>query len=269
MGRTPDAYDGPRIDESIIWDERTSDPAEEQQTQFVQGKGLLTLFRGVARPVGETQEAIWQTEVDDVFVDTPPGSPTTGHRVIVGDSPTGAFVGHAGEIAEWDGSAWWFTEPKQGTVTMVKAVGINTPFVQSAMSTPWVWDKLNPGGFFGANLETAEDLTLSSTTSSSWQTKLTLTTTSLPFGTYFMIASAVMSCSLSSTQIGARFTFDGSEVGEMTIKPNVADGDVPFSPFNIEEDISGVHTVLVQYRKAGGGGNALIRGVKIALWRLS
>lgn len=39
---------------------------------------------------------------------TPPVSPTIGDRYIVNTAPTGAWVGHAAEIAIWSGDAWVF-----------------------------------------------------------------------------------------------------------------------------------------------------------------
>lgn len=52
--------------------------------------------------------------VKDKDLATPPGSPATGDRYIVAASPTGAWVGHANEVAEWNGSAWFFTVPSKG-----------------------------------------------------------------------------------------------------------------------------------------------------------
>ena len=45
---------------------------------------------------------------------TPPISPNTGDVYLVGTVPTGAWVGHAKDIAEWNGSAWVFTDGVQG-----------------------------------------------------------------------------------------------------------------------------------------------------------
>jgi len=44
----------------------------------------------------------------------PPGSPATGDIYLVGNSPSGAWVGQAKDIAEWNGSAWVFTDGVQG-----------------------------------------------------------------------------------------------------------------------------------------------------------
>jgi len=266
MGRTPDAYDGPRIDEAIIWEEQTSDPSEEWQTQFVQGKGLLTFLHGIARPVGETQHSIWQTEVDDVFVDAPPGSPTTGYRVIVGDSPTGAFIGHAGEIAEWDGSAWWFTTPRQGTTTFVK--GGSTPYHQTAASAPWAWDRVNPGGYFGAELQYAQDNTQSSTTSSTFQLKVRLTTTDLPLGDYILLWSSIIEGSLASTFVDSQLQQDDTTVlADISVAPGPS-SSVVFSGHYVLPAFSGIHTFDIEWRRASGGGQAYIEQARITLWRI-
>lgn len=45
---------------------------------------------------------------------TPPVSPSTGDVYLVGTSPSGAWVGHPKDIAEWNGSAWVFTDGVQG-----------------------------------------------------------------------------------------------------------------------------------------------------------
>ena len=45
---------------------------------------------------------------------TPPISPNTGDVYLVGTVPTGVWVGQAKDIAEWNGSAWVFTDGVQG-----------------------------------------------------------------------------------------------------------------------------------------------------------
>lgn len=268
MGRTPDAYDGPRIDEAIIWEEQPSDPAESLKTQFVQGKGLVTLVDGAVRSIGETRDAYWQASVSN-FENTPPLTPAPGDRVIVGDTPTGAFVGHAYEIAQWNGTAWVFTAPKNGTAAFVRAGLAPTPYIQTNDSAPWMWEKLNPGGFFGSELHHITDVTLSSTSSTSWQTKLTLTTGALPLGDYFVVAFTVISGTSVGTEVASRLVWDAAERASVLAKPGVADGQVAFTPYDILVNTSGVHSINVDWRKAGGGGAAVIHGARITLWRLA
>jgi len=148
VGRTPDARDGPLWEESVIWEEQASDPAPAPDgyhgSQYVTGKGLVILEDGVVRGIGESRVNVWQYPVDDRDVNAPPGSPATGYRVIVGGSPTGAFVGHAGEIAQWTGAAWVFTTPRPGTTTFVKDEALS--YQQTATSAPWTWYALATGG---------------------------------------------------------------------------------------------------------------------------
>lgn len=45
---------------------------------------------------------------------TPPGSPVANDTYALGASPTGAWSGNAGKLAQWTGSAWSFTTPEGG-----------------------------------------------------------------------------------------------------------------------------------------------------------
>ncbi len=49
-----------------------------------------------------------------------PASPAAGDRYIVAGSPTGAWAGHAGEIAVWSGSAWEFHAPQIGWICYIE-----------------------------------------------------------------------------------------------------------------------------------------------------
>lgn len=138
MPRTPDARPGEMFEEEgIILSAVVSEPTQDGELRRLLSQGILVLEDGVVRPIGEGRAATWQPSVDDRDVNTPPGSPTTGYRVIVGSSPTGVFIGHAGEIAQWNGSAWVFTTPRAGTVAHVKDE--LQPVRQTALAAPWAW----------------------------------------------------------------------------------------------------------------------------------
>ncbi|MBA4783778.1 MAG: DUF2793 domain-containing protein [Rhizobiales bacterium] len=47
-------------------------------------------------------------------VDAPPPAPDAGESVIVGENPTGAFSGHAGDVAAFIDGAWLFQTPFDG-----------------------------------------------------------------------------------------------------------------------------------------------------------
>jgi hypothetical protein len=56
----------------------------------------------------------WQQSVLSLGDNTPPVTPSIGDRYVVGTSPTGAWVGHENEIAQWSGTAWVFVVPNKG-----------------------------------------------------------------------------------------------------------------------------------------------------------
>ncbi len=63
-------------------------------------------------------DALVQPVVQQVGLNTPPGSPTDGQCWIVGTTPTGAWVGQANRLAQRIGGAWVFHTPFVGLVVL-------------------------------------------------------------------------------------------------------------------------------------------------------
>jgi hypothetical protein len=61
-------------------------------------------------------DALVQPLVQQVGLNTPPGSPADGQCWIVGSSPTGAWAGQANKLAQRIGGAWAFHTPFVGLV---------------------------------------------------------------------------------------------------------------------------------------------------------
>lgn len=66
--------------------------------------------------------------VKDRDLATPPGTPASGDTYIVAASPTGAWVGKAGSIAIWSGSAWVFGVPRVGWIAYVEDEQVLTAY---------------------------------------------------------------------------------------------------------------------------------------------
>lgn len=61
-------------------------------------------------------DAVIQVAVMDTTRSTPPLAPAEGDRHIVAGSPTGAWSGHAANIASWEDGAWRFLVPNAGWI---------------------------------------------------------------------------------------------------------------------------------------------------------
>lgn len=62
----------------------------------------------------EHLDVVVQLAVLDKDLSTPPGSPSTGDRYIVGASATDDWTGKENEVAYYDGDGWVFKTPKDG-----------------------------------------------------------------------------------------------------------------------------------------------------------
>lgn len=62
-------------------------------------------------------------------LNTPPGSPAANTYWLVGTSPTGAFVGHNGDIAYYKASTWQFIDAYEGATIFHKTFGYELFYV--------------------------------------------------------------------------------------------------------------------------------------------
>jgi hypothetical protein len=81
-----------------------------------------------------TIDRVLQLGVKDRDLATPPGAPTAGDRYIVAAAPTGAWTGHAKDIAVYTGSTWAFYTPKTGWVAFIEDEAKLSAYYSSAWS---------------------------------------------------------------------------------------------------------------------------------------
>ena len=61
--------------------------------------------------------------------DAPPAGPEDGECWLVGDTPTGAWAGHAGDFAAFQAGTWIFTPPRDGLRVLDRSTGQDIRFV--------------------------------------------------------------------------------------------------------------------------------------------
>ena len=85
------------------------------------------------------------TPSDPLYVlgrfNSPPIGVVSGDRVAVGQSPTGDFVGHAGDVATWNGLSWEFVESIDGWIGY--SAGDSAPIIYVS-SLGWITKELSP-----------------------------------------------------------------------------------------------------------------------------
>jgi hypothetical protein len=98
--------------------------ARSLQTTFAPASANdLTNKNYVDTKVASITVTSWQQAVISQL-NTPPGSPATGDRYLIGAAPTGAWSANANNIAQWNGSTWIFTAPQNGMI--VDSIAITT-----------------------------------------------------------------------------------------------------------------------------------------------
>ena len=63
--------------------------------------------------------------------DAPPASPTEGESWLIGNAPSGAWSGHAGELTSFQAGTWVFAAPRDGLQVLDRSNGQNVRFFGS------------------------------------------------------------------------------------------------------------------------------------------
>jgi hypothetical protein len=94
-------------------------------------------------------DALVQLAVLDKDVSTPPGSPAEGDCYVVGATPTGAWAGHASQVAAFQDGAWAFHVPSEGWLAWVR----DEDTLYAFDGTGWVPNSggVNPVSLVGVN----------------------------------------------------------------------------------------------------------------------
>ena len=116
-----------------------NDPTAAEKAALDNAPNALTSSNPVADKSyvdSKTSGVAWLSPVKDRLT-APPASPLAGDRYLIDGTGTGAWTDHNGEVTEWDGTAWTFTTPIDGTTVTVQDE--DTPYTQTEASSPWVW----------------------------------------------------------------------------------------------------------------------------------
>jgi hypothetical protein len=99
-------------------------------------------------------DALVQVTVQSAALAAPPGSPIEGQRWILPAAPTGAWAGHAGQIAAWQDGAWAFYAPLDGWT----AIDVSTDTLLLYNAGTGTWTGLITGVFSDTTFTLQDDI---------------------------------------------------------------------------------------------------------------
>lgn len=133
------------------------------------------------------------------------------------------------------------------------------------------YDQPSGGGdtVFGTEFDWEQSLGQSSTAGTTYLTKVSITTGTVPVGWYRIQATATIFNNDSDKRANARFLVEGTEVGELKQVGKNANDENPVVFVHYEQVTSPeVLTASLQYATGGDGGTAYIEDAIIEIWRV-
>ena len=77
-------------------------------------------------------DALLHPVVETMALSTPPSAPVAGQGWIVAAAPSGAWAGHAAELAVWTDGGWRFAVPTEAMTIWVRDLGLHARRTGSA-----------------------------------------------------------------------------------------------------------------------------------------
>lgn len=165
----------------------------------------------------------------------------------------------------------FITTEDTGTVTKV-----NVSVMRSGVDGKWEQGKgsSTPIEFFVIDLFGSEyqfefDDTESTTTSTTFQNKLTLTTPVIPAGMYRGEITFEVTNDSGDKPVVTQVTLDGTPFNESFYAPKFADEYIVKTTFSNQALITGVHVLEVNFRATSEGGTAKIRNTRAEVFRVT
>ena len=122
---------------------------------------------------------------------------------------------------------------------------------------------------FGTQYQFESDESTSSTSSTSFQNKLTLTTPVIPEGNYRGEATFEVTNSSGDKPVVTEVTLDGVSFSESFYAPKFEDEYIMKTSFAVYALTNDIHELKINFRRTSEGGTAKIRKAMIELFRVS
>lgn len=241
--------------------------------------GIVAAHTGVPYLDIRAGEPGWNLRIEDRNLTDPPGSPVEGEYYIVATGGTGAWSGWDDSVAGWNGTTWQFQRPSEGLAAWVFDEDIVVVYVDATTKWASYGSPVGAVGSFGTDLNMVESTATSTTTSTSWQTKLTLNTSSLAGGTYLLEINYGWSADTTQYDFEGRVRQGATVLGQIH-KQEAKDAAGSNGSTGTDQRYlahrryvlpltAGSYTYTLQWRTSVSGNEASVWDAYMTLWRLS
>ncbi len=165
----------------------------------------------------------------------------------------------------------FITTEDTGTITKV-----NVSIIRSGVDGKWEQGKgsSTPLSFavidlFGSEYQFEVDESESTTSSTTFQNKLTLTTPVIPAGNYRGEITFEVTNDSGDKPVVTQVTLDGTPFNESFYAPKFADEYIVKTSFSNQALTNDIHDIEVNFRATSEGGTAKIRNTRIEIFRVS
>ena len=130
---------------------------------------------------------------------------------------------------------------------------------------------ISSAGQFGVGYQNAESLSSSTTTSTTYTNKVTLTTPSLPAGRYLVGFYSELTTDNASRSFGVRLGVDTASVilAEISQKPGTAGEFTAFGGVVEVTLTAAVHTFEIDFKVSGSAAPITIQRSTVSIWQAS
>ena len=198
---------------------------------------------------------------------------TTAGQIVQLPNATTLQVGHVFEVWNFSSQQLVIKDNGSNTLTTLNANSRTTCLLRDASTSNGVWGltyTLDNGNVFGTQAYYAEALAETSTTSTTtFLNKVTLTTPTLPLGDYIIYWQFIWRAANASRSLDVRIQRAAANViNWQPFTANIADRQL-ISGFRRITAISGVQTFTLDFKVSGTGTTVFMQQANLLAWRIA
>jgi hypothetical protein len=231
------------------------------------GTPASSLTASVQATANSTKTLVKADNTNQIFTGT------TAGQILKLPNATTLTAGHVFEVWNFSSQTLAIQDNGANVLTTLNANSRTTCILRDSSTSNGVWGltyTLDNGNVFGTQAYYQEALAETSTTSTvTFSNKVTLTTPTLPLGSYIIFWQFIWRASNASRTLDVRVQRGGADVIAWTpFTGNLSDRQL-LSGFRRITSISGVQTFTLDFKVSGTGTTVYMKEASLLAWRIA